>query len=68
MNLNDIAKANWGKKVRVTIIDGETLEGKLIAYTSGGDNEPDSESIIIEDAEGVLVEIGSDEIERVDRT
>ena len=62
MRLSDTAKLNWGKNVRVTMTDGEILEGKLTAYTSAEDNEPDPESITIEDAVGMLIELGADEI------
>lgn len=66
MNLNEIAKLNWGKHIRITMTDGEILEGKLVSYASAKDNEPDPESIVIERMEtGELTELYVDEIEKV---
>ena len=62
MNLNEVAKLNWCKPVRVVMMDGSTLDGNLVGYTSALDNEPEPESITIEDATGMLVELGADEV------
>jgi hypothetical protein len=39
---------NWNKQIRVTIDDGKTFEGLPDGYTSEADNEPDGESIFID--------------------
>lgn len=36
-----------GKKVRITMIDGEVFEGLAYDYTSAYNNDPDPESITI---------------------
>lgn len=34
-----------GKKVRITLTDGQVFEGRAFDYTSAYDNDPDPESI-----------------------
>ena len=50
-----------GKKVRITMDDGQVFEGIAYDYTSALDNEPDPESISI----GVF-ELYSPEIKKIE--
>lgn len=40
-----------GKKVRITLADGQVFSGLAYDYTSAVDNEPDPESITIDGIE-----------------
>lgn len=56
------------KDVRVTCDDGQVLEGYVDLYTSALDNEPDPESICLKipGEEGVLTEIYTNEIKKIE--
>ena len=66
MNLSQITKLNWCSSIRVVTVDNEMLEGKLVGYTPAMDNEPERESILLEDSTGRLIELFEDEIKSVD--
>ena len=53
------------KCVRVKLHDGSVFEGKVNDYTSAVDNEPDPESITVQTAGGVFVELFAPEIASV---
>ena len=55
-------KEAHGKKVRVTMNDGEVFEGLAYDYTSALDNDPDPESITINNIELYAPEIKSIEL------
>ena len=65
MNLAKIAKDNWNKHIQAIMTDSEVIVGKVVGYTSAEDNAPNPEGIIIEYANGALVEIYLDEIKRI---
>jgi len=65
MNLAKIAKDNWNKHIQAIMIDGEVVVGKVVGYTSAEDNAPNPEGLIIEYANGTLVEIYLDEIKHI---
>lgn len=54
---------NSGKLVRVEMTDGEVFTGELFAYISELDNEPDPESIIVDN--GMLIELYTHEIKSI---
>ncbi len=51
MRYSEFYHQNSGKTVRVEMLDGEVLMGELFAYLSALDNEPDPESIVVDDIE-----------------
>ena len=50
-----------GKKVRITMLDGAVFEGMAYDYTSSLDNEPEPESITIDN-----IELYAPEIEKIE--
>ena len=61
MNFCKIFRENAGKKVSVTMKDGEILSGKLMLYISAVDNEPERESVGVDN-----IEIYTDEIKYIE--
>lgn len=59
MYYSEFYRQNSGKTVRVEMLDGEVLTGELFAYFSALDNEPDPESIVVDDVELPTNEIKS---------
>ncbi len=55
----------FGKEITIICTDNQTLTGILTGYTSELDNEPDGESIIIDDGP-IPYEIFIDEIKSVE--
>jgi hypothetical protein len=53
------------QRVEVTTTQGETIQGLVTDYMDPEDNNPPKESIIIENANGDLIEIFADEIRQV---
>lgn len=51
-----------GKKVKITLTDGEEISGTAYQYTSELDNEPDGACIYIGDYEILESEIGKIEL------
>ncbi len=51
-----------GKKVKITLFDGQKIAGIAYDYTSALDNEPDEESITIDSVEIFASEIKSIEV------
>lgn len=51
-----------GKNVKITLKDGKVFQGKAHDYTSALDNEPDPESIAVNNIELYLPEIESVEL------
>ena len=51
-----------GKKVRITMLDGAVFEGMAYDYTSSLDNEPEPESITIDN-----IELYAPEIEKIEK-
>ena len=60
----DFFRENAGKLVRVEMTDGDVLEGKLDGHISALDNEPDPESILIENV--ATIELYTHEIHRIE--
>ncbi|RKD22447.1 hypothetical protein SAMN02745883_00700 [Caminicella sporogenes DSM 14501] len=54
-----------GKKIKVTCIEGETIQGKCNGYTQELDNEPEIASITI-DAGDIDYEIYENEIAKIE--
>ena len=61
MNFCKFFEENSGKKVNVTMTDGETFSGKLTVYISAVDNVPERESISVD-----YVELYTDEIKFIE--
>ena len=59
MNYCEFYRKNAGKNVEAVMTDGEIFRGKLFGYISAADNEPDPESIIVNNTELYTNEIGS---------
>lgn len=51
-----------GKNVRITLLNGKVFQGRAYDYTSALDNEPDPESIAIDNTELYAPEIKSIEL------
>ena len=51
-----------GKNVRITLLNGKVFQGRAYDYTSSLDNEPDPESIAIDNTELYAPEIKSIEL------
>ena len=62
MNFEHFFHKQSGKRVKVTMTDGEEFEGVLSAYISAADNDPDPESVIIGATELYTDEIKSIEV------
>lgn len=62
MNFCKLFRENSGKEVQVKMIDGEIFNGKIIAYTSAADNDPEPESITVDNTELYTNEIASVEV------
>jgi len=62
MDYSEFYNENSGKNVRAEMTDGEVISGKLYGYISEKDNEPDPESIIVKNSDGMLTELFTDEI------
>lgn len=56
-----------GKQTKVTCTDGQIICGKWIDWTSAQDNESDSESITVLQADETPVEIYIDEIKDIQK-
>lgn len=59
MRYSEFYHQNSGKTVRVEMLDGGMLTGELFAYLSALDNEPNPESIVVDDIELPTNEIKS---------
>ena len=66
MNFGRFFNEHSGKQIKVTMTDGEVLEGKLDVYISELDNEPDPECIMIYQMGAGLVELPTNEIASVE--
>lgn len=55
-----------GKKVIITDIDEEVHYGKVTDYIYPEDNEPEGESIILENLEGELLEFRPEDIKKIE--
>ena len=64
MNYYEFFKENAGKKVRVEMTDGEVFEGKLTVYISAADNDPEPESITVDNTELYTNEINSIKVQK----
>lgn len=51
MNYCKFFRENAGKSVKVEMTDGEIFTGKIIGYISAEDNDPEPESILIDNTE-----------------
>ena len=51
MNFCKLFRENAGKTAIVKMTDGEVFEGKLTGYISQADNEPEPESVLIDNIE-----------------
>ena len=60
MNYCKLFRENAGKKASIKMTDGEIFEGKFAGYISSADNEPEPESILIDN-----IELYTNEIESV---
>lgn len=58
-------KELFGKKINALCTDGETIIGSWVDWLSEIDNEPDPESIIIKNKDGVCIEIFVKDIKRI---
>lgn len=66
MNFEQFYHEHSGKRVKVTMTDGEVLEGEVYGYISELDNDPDPESIIIKKTEPYLIELPTNEIKSIE--
>lgn len=58
MNLCKLYRENAGRKIKVHMIDGEIFIGVFEGYVSALDNEPERESILVDNTELYTDEIG----------
>lgn len=55
-------------RIRVTCIDGETLEGRVLAVEDAEENEDDTEdSLVLETADGRCIGLFPSEIRKIER-
>ncbi|AUN11213.1 hypothetical protein [Clostridium botulinum] len=59
-------KNGYRQNVKVICIDGTIVKGFYSIYTPALDNEPEVESIIIEDSKGSLIEIYENQIKEIE--
>lgn len=65
MKLYKSASLYWNKIVHITMVDGDSLTGQVVSYTSAVDNDPDPESILIRIPSGMLIELFDYEVESI---
>lgn len=62
MKYSELFDRHAGKRVKVIMTDGEIIRGKLSGYISAEDNDPDPESVIVENIELFTNEIKTIEV------
>lgn len=62
MNYAKFFHEHSGEQISVKMTDGELFSGKLFAYSSAEDNEPDPESIVVDHTELFTNEIDKIEV------
>ena len=51
MSYSKLFSENAGRQIEVIMVDGELFAGKLCGYISSADNDPEPESIIVNNVE-----------------
>ena len=51
MRYSRLFQQHSGEKIKVVMTDGEIFEGELNGYISAADNDPEPESIIVDNTE-----------------
>lgn len=59
---------HFGKKIKIICMDGQIVVGILMDYTSALDNEPDPESVTVDEESGFMTEVYLHEVGTVERT